>query len=236
MVLPPRAAPPTVADPVSGRRENYPTFSKSEASVAHDSPGGVRPTDCNRFSLFPSIFALLDASSGPETDAVAAASFPHRADSRGFPGMRPSAGRAGRACSARLSASRGFDLRENAGSAMTTGCLASRRTPGRCRFAASAPGTHCRRSGGGARASAPERTGSPLAIIPYESTPASPARRPPGMNRRTALLSSLFLGGLAPARLLAQEGGTRSAASRTTRPRRRPAPTTTPRPNPSPRI
>ena len=39
-----------------------------------------------------------------------------------------------------------------------------------------------------------------------ESTPASPARRPPGMNRRTALLSSLFLGGLVPPSLLAQEG------------------------------
>ena len=39
------------------------------------------------------------------------------------------------------------------------------------------------------------------------------------MNRRTALLSSLFLGGLVPARLLAQEGGTRIAASRASRPR-----------------
>jgi hypothetical protein len=40
-----------------------------------------------------------------------------------------------------------------------------------------------------------------------ECTPASPARRPPGMNRRTALLSSLFLGGLVPPRLLAQSQG-----------------------------
>jgi hypothetical protein len=39
------------------------------------------------------------------------------------------------------------------------------------------------------------------------------------MNRRTALLSSLFLGGLVPARLLAQERGSRSSVPRTDRSR-----------------
>src|SRR5262249_35468756 len=51
-----------------------------------------------------------------------------------------------------------------------------------------------------------------------ESTPASPARRPPGMNRRTALLSSLFLGGLVPPSLLAQTQGRRVENRRETPP------------------
>ncbi len=37
--------------------------------------------------------------------------------------------------------------------------------------------------------------------------PASSARRPPGMNRRTALFTSMFLGGLVPGSLLAQGQG-----------------------------
>ena len=36
-------------------QEDHHAFPKSEASVAHESQGGVPPCDCKRFSLFPSI-------------------------------------------------------------------------------------------------------------------------------------------------------------------------------------
>src|SRR5262249_13501401 len=44
-------------------------------------------------------------------------------------------------------------------------------------------------------------------------TPASPARRPPGMNRRTALMLSM-LGGLVSQSLYAQSAGRKSSKSR----------------------
>ena len=55
--------------------EDHPAFPKSVASVAHESPGGVRPLDCNRFSLFPSILPRIAASIGrgarpPAIDAL----------------------------------------------------------------------------------------------------------------------------------------------------------------------
>jgi hypothetical protein len=48
-----------MADSVPGPEEVDPDFQQSEASVTHETAGGIRLPDCKRFSFFRSRFPVI---------------------------------------------------------------------------------------------------------------------------------------------------------------------------------
>jgi len=63
-------------------QEDHPAFPKPEASLAHESPEGVRPLDCNRFSLFASTLVNSRRSDRPTGKSTRNGAVPHGLDSR----------------------------------------------------------------------------------------------------------------------------------------------------------